>query len=235
MRTSRFHVLAAAGAIALGLVACGPDNEEVPPPQPTDTPTLPSPANPETVPSGGTTSGPGGAPAVVPEGTQAPAESGAAAGAAGSEPTSGPVAGAERAFVDAAATLGLAEAEAGKLAAEKATNDKVRAFAVQLEKDHTEANNRLTALAQNRGITLPATLEGTSRQSIDELAGLSGAEFDRRFVENFGVQMHEGAIQLFERQTREGQDAEIQAFAQQTLGALRSHLQMARDLAQELQ
>lgn len=227
MRTSRFPILAAA-AVSLGLAACGPDKEEVPPPQPTDTPTLPSPANPETVPPGGTTSGPGGAPAVV------PGEATPGTGAAGSEPTTGPVAGADRAFIEAAASLGRTEAEAGKLAAEKAANGKVKAFGVQLEKDHTDAHNRLAALAQNRGITLPAELDGSARQSIDELAQLSGAEFDRRFVENFGVRMHEGAVPLFERQAQEGQDAEIQAFAQQTLGALRSHLQMARDLETEL-
>jgi len=218
MRTSPIPVLTATLVFAVGAVSiagCGRD-EETPPPQPTETPTLPSPAVPETVPPPGETAAPGGTlPAPPP-----------------TDATAGPVAGSDRSFVAEAMTSGVAEAEAGKMAAEKASDPQVKAYGEQLQKDHSAANMKLAQLASTKGITASETLEEDARTQLDDLAKLSGAEFDRAFVERFGVTAHEKAIALFEREAKEGQDPDIRAFAEQTLATLRSHLQMAQQLGQ---
>lgn len=215
MRTSPIPVLTATFAIAIGIAGCGRD-EETPPPQPTETPTVPSPAVPETVPPPGATTAPGGTiPAPPP-----------------TDATAGPVAGADRAFVAEAMTSGLAEAEAGKMAAEKASDPKVKEFGEHLQKDHSAANMKLAQLASTKGITVSETLEGDARAQLDDLAKLSGAEFDRAFMERFGVAAHEKAIALFEREAKEGQDPDIRAFAEQSLATLRTHLQTSQQVAQ---
>ncbi|WP_332675184.1 DUF4142 domain-containing protein [Aromatoleum sp.] len=215
MRTSPIPVLTATLAIAIGIAGCGRD-EETPPPQPTETPTLPSPAVPESVPPPGGTAAPGG---TIP--TPPPMDA-----------TAGPVAGSDRSFVAEAMTSGVVEAEAGKMAAEKAGDPQVKAYGDQLQKDHSATNMKLAQLASTKGITAAETIEGDARTQLDDLAKLSGAEFDHAFIERFGVSAHEKTIALFEREAKEGQDPDIRAFAEQTLVTLRSHLQAAQQLGQ---
>src|SRR4029434_5010827 len=50
---------------------------------------------------------------------------------------------AEENFVKDAAAGGMMEVELGKMAAEKATNDKVKAFGRQMQQDHGKANRGL--------------------------------------------------------------------------------------------
>jgi putative membrane protein len=45
---------------------------------------------------------------------------------------------------------------------------------------------------------------------------------------------HEKAVQLFSPAAKEGHDADIKAFASQTLPTLQEHLQMARQLTQKV-
>jgi putative membrane protein len=228
MRTNPIPVLTATLVLSLGLAGCGRKDPDVPPPKPAETRTLPAPAVPESAPPASSTSAPGG---TLPAPTTPPGA--APSGSAATEAPAGPVAGADRSFVAEAAASGLAEAEAGKLGAEKAADAKVKAFAEHMQTDHADANAKLARIASSKGITLPSAAEGPARAQLDELAKLSGPEFDRAFLQHFGASKHQEAVQVFERQAKEGQDPDLRAFAEQSLDALRKHLQMAQQLDQE--
>jgi len=58
-------------------------------------------------------------------------------------------------FYKHAAEGGIAEVEAGNLAQQKATNPKIKDFGAMMVKDHTAANNKLKALADSKGVSLP--------------------------------------------------------------------------------
>jgi putative membrane protein len=60
----------------------------------------------------------------------------------------------DTAFVQKAAESGKMEVEHGKIAASKASNAQVKAYANKLVKDHTAANNQLMALAKRKQITI---------------------------------------------------------------------------------
>lgn len=141
-----------------------------------------------------------------------------------------PVAGSDRTFVAQAAASGLGEVEAGRYMAGKTSDARIKAFAQQLERDHTSANDELKRIAGGKGITLPSTPEGDAKAQIDRLKSLPQSGLDREFVQMFGVDAHNQAIQLFEREAREGQDPELKAFAERTLPKLREHLGMAQQL-----
>ncbi|MBM3547059.1 MAG: DUF4142 domain-containing protein, partial [Alphaproteobacteria bacterium] len=49
------------------------------------------------------------------------------------------------------------------------------------------------------------------------------------------VEAHKKTVQLMEEQIRSGQDAELKAFATETLPTVRHHLQMAETLAKNAQ
>jgi len=61
------------------------------------------------------------------------------------------------------------------------------------------------------------------------MSALSGAEFDRKYMEAM-VKDHEKDVAAFERESTSGSDADLKAWAAKTLPTLREHLQMARDI-----
>jgi putative membrane protein len=60
-------------------------------------------------------------------------------------------------FVQKAAAAGRMEVEHGKMAASKASNAQVKAYANTLVKDHTAANQQLMAIAKRKNITIDQT------------------------------------------------------------------------------
>ncbi|MEW6125653.1 MAG: DUF4142 domain-containing protein [Acidobacteriota bacterium] len=133
-------------------------------------------------------------------------------------------------FAMKAAKDGMAEVELGQLATTKASNDDVKTFAQRMVDDHSKANDELKNLAATKGITLPTALDATGKKMVDDLSKLSGADFDRKYMEMM-VKDHDKAVALFEKQATSGKDVELKAWADKTLPTLREHQKMARDTA----
>jgi putative membrane protein len=63
----------------------------------------------------------------------------------------------------------------------------------------------------------------------DKLSKLSGADFDRQYMEMM-VKDHVKDVKEFEEASTKAKDADVKAWAAKTLPTLREHLQMARDV-----
>lgn len=136
----------------------------------------------------------------------------------------------DREFLEQAAQNGHAEVSASRLALEKSRNEQVRAFAQRMVDDHTRANEELKALAARKQYQ-PPTEPSVLQKGKEMLIGaLSDEHFDRRYVNQIGVEAHEDTVELFEKASRDAQDADVKAFATQLLPSLRDHLQAARSL-----
>ena len=141
-----------------------------------------------------------------------------------------PLPTADTEFVSRAAEDGLFDAEAARLAAEKASDPALRDFAQMLVEDRTVANDRLRQLATAHNLALEASLPDERKAEIDRLARLSGAEFDRVFVEQIGVRDLHRAILDFDRASHEARSDEVRSFARSTLPTLHKHLAAAGTL-----
>lgn len=137
----------------------------------------------------------------------------------------------DRHFVEKAAMGGEKEVRLARLAAERSSDPRVRSFAETLIKDHEQANTELTSLASSKGITLAN--EDKEDRLYKRLSDKTGAEFDRDYIKDM-VKDHEEDVEMFEKQARKGEDAQLAAFASKTLPALQKHLQMAKDLEVQL-
>jgi len=62
------------------------------------------------------------------------------------------------------------------------------------------------------------------------LAAASGASFDRKFADQFGVKAHEETVQLFRNATEKALDADVKAFAQKSLAGFEKHLAIAKTM-----
>ncbi len=133
-------------------------------------------------------------------------------------------------FVEDASAKGVAEVEAGKLALEKGTAADVKTFADMMVKDHKLANTKLKAIADSKKLDVSddAQLLDKAKSMILELR--SAKSFDQAYANN-QVKAHEATIKLFEDEAANGKDAELKAFATQTLPKLKEHLLHAKELA----
>jgi putative membrane protein len=129
-------------------------------------------------------------------------------------------------FVTKAAQGGMAEVKLGQLAQERGSTDAVKNFGRQMVEDHTKANDQLKTLAQNKGITLPDSLDAKDQAEYDRLSKLSGSEFDQAYMK-FMRKDHKKDVAMFRKESESGQDPEIKSFASSTLPTLETHLRLA--------
>ena len=66
-------------------------------------------------------------------------------------------------------------------------------------------------IAGGKGMTLPAAPTPNQRAEVDQLRALTGAELDRTVLDKLD-RWHRYSIKLFEREAKEGADAELKAF-----------------------
>ncbi len=132
-------------------------------------------------------------------------------------------------FAIQAADAGLAEIELGKLAMERATDQRIKDFAQRMVSDHEKANDELLAIAAMHNITLPPV---SGEDQIDKQRNLhekSGEEFEREYMELM-VDDHDDVVSLFEDASNDVRNADLQAFAAKTLPTLKKHAAEARSL-----
>lgn len=139
---------------------------------------------------------------------------------------------ADRKFIEKAAESGMFEVQVGQLAMSKASDPQVKNFATMLVDQHSKANNELTQLANAKGVELPAAPKHSMRKAIDKLGKRNGSDFDEHFVREVGIKDHEKDIKDFEKAGKHVKDAELKAFIDRTLPALREHLAAAEKLPQ---
>jgi putative membrane protein len=136
-------------------------------------------------------------------------------------------------FFNEAASGGMLEVELGRLAAEKAASTQVKAFGQRMVTDHGKANQQLMQVAQSMRKTMPTQMLPEHRAHRDQMARLSGAEFDRMYMTHM-LKEHRKDIASFEKQAQSGQDPALRSFAQQTLPVLREHRNMAETVASQV-
>jgi putative membrane protein len=91
--------------------------------------------------------------------------------------------------------------------------------------DHTKANDQLKSIASSEGITLPTSETSTDQKKTDALQKLSGAQFDRQYIEGQRT-AHKQAVSLFSSESKNGKNDQLKTFANQTLPTLQDHLKM---------
>lgn len=86
-------------------------------------------------------------------------------------------------------TAGLIDIDAAKQALSKSQNRDVRAFADQMVADHTAVNDKALALVKKLGVTpepnpTSTALSDAAKKKLADFGKLSGAAFDREYVDN---------------------------------------------------
>jgi len=136
-------------------------------------------------------------------------------------------------FVEKAAMGDQFEIESSKLALQKATDPQIKQFAQQMIDEHSKSSDNLKATLQSAGANMspPAglTLDGKHQALMDKLQKASGKEFERLYVQ---IQRdgHKEAVDLFSKYSKDGKEASLKGFAQETLPVIERHYQHVQSL-----
>ena len=137
----------------------------------------------------------------------------------------GTVSTADSDFILAVAQGGMTEVKLGELASQRATRDDVKAFGQMMVKDHTTINGDLKALAAQKGVTLPDSLDAKHQRMVDKMAALTGTEFDDAYVAGM-AKGHKKDAKAFKAESAATQDADIKAFVDKTILVVDRHLKL---------
>jgi putative membrane protein len=130
---------------------------------------------------------------------------------------------ADQGFILAAAQGGMTEVKLGELAAQKGTRDDVKEFGKMMVKDHTTINDDLKALAAQKGVTLPDSLDAKHQGMVDKMAALTSSEFDDAYIAAM-IKAHQQDAKAFKAESAATQDADIKSFVDKSIPVVEAHL-----------
>jgi putative membrane protein len=126
-------------------------------------------------------------------------------------------------FIKKAAAAGQLEISTSQLADQHAGSADVKTFAQMMVTDHTKVADDLKALAASKNVTLPADVPRSTKSEVDSLSKKNGTDFDKKYTADVAVSAHKDAVKLFEKEAKDGKDADVKAFAAKNLPTLQEH------------
>ena len=135
-------------------------------------------------------------------------------------------------------TAGQLDIDAARQALDKSTDPQVRAFAETMLRDHGAVNEQALALVTRLKVTpeanpTSASLSDAAAATRQRLAGLSGAAFDKAYVDN-EVAYHRTVNEaLRETLISDADNAELKALLQTGLELFQQHQAHAEHLAHD--
>ena len=136
-------------------------------------------------------------------------------------------------FMTETAHMSHAEIAASQLALKKSSNPQVQQFAQQMITDHTQGNQQLMSIAQQKGVDIPKRPDELHTKGAAAMANMSGEDFDREYMSCM-TSDHAKLLSSAEDKAATAKDPDVRAFASSQVPIIRHHYQMALQLNRAL-
>lgn len=128
----------------------------------------------------------------------------------------------DRLWASQAYQLNLYQIQAGQLARQRSTDDRVRNLARLMVRDYTELGGQLENHALQHHLALPSEMDAIHATYLRQLADVpDGPDFDRSYL-NLELKTHYELIDLYEDEANKGEFPGARAIAQNELPDLYS-------------
>jgi len=125
---------------------------------------------------------------------------------------------------------GIMQLELSRMAVQKATSPEVKRIAQAEVEEQTLLANKLKEIAQAKGVSMPNSSDGKATSIMQRMGRLSGAEFDRMYLQESGVRGHEMLDKVMSRVESEASDDGLKSLAAAAHPLVRTHLQVAQQM-----
>src|SRR5437879_6169384 len=133
----------------------------------------------------------------------------------------------EKQLLQKIADANKAEIEMGQLAQSNAASPKVKDFGQKLVDDHTQNNQQLQQIAQQKGVQLQDQEKPDGQSMKSKLENTKGAQFDKAFLQHERDD-HAKLLKELQQQQDQVQDPDVKSFISQTITAVQQHLDAAQ-------
>lgn len=137
-------------------------------------------------------------------------------------------------FQAVATSINIMEVQTGVQAKTKARNAEVKKFAEQMVTAHSKSGEELKRIAGMRNQNLPNTALYGHQKMINKTTNEKDLdEFDKEYMD-MQVTVHNQAVELYEKASKNNDDPDLKAFAGTNLPTLKMHLENAKKLKSTL-
>jgi putative membrane protein len=137
----------------------------------------------------------------------------------------------DRAYVHCAYQTSLLELELAQYAQNNAASPEVRDYSAKLVAAHTDANQSLVMLAEQKGIVLPLALESKMQQKYNLITMEKGKYFDSAYLATTKKD-HQRMVCASKKEAKHGSDPAVTAWASASVPTLEHHIEEATLAAQ---
>ncbi|RIV19759.1 DUF4142 domain-containing protein [Fibrisoma montanum] len=148
--------------------------------------------------------------------------------------TNAPLSQADQDLMKQVAMGGMMQLQVSQLAVDKASSEDVRKLAQAEVEEQTGLSAKLKEIASAKGVTLPTTPDAETQAMLTKMQGLSGAEFDRQYVQQSGVNGHEKLDRVMSKVESDAKDQSLKNLAKAAHPLVKTHLQVSRDELNQL-
>lgn len=120
-----------------------------------------------------------------------------------------------------------------KLALQKATNPKVKAYAQKMITDHEQLDQEMQPVASKLGVTPVTSLDAEHQQLYDQLNQMSGTDFDKTYMQDMDTDHHKALSELKAAEPTI-QDKQLKPIAKKAVKVVAMHTEMADKMVKSM-
>lgn len=140
---------------------------------------------------------------------------------------------ADKSFLATASQSDMNEIAVSKVAVQKASDPKVKAFAQKMVNDHQTLETKMKPFADKWGVTPPSGPDSEHQAVIDKLNGLSGKDFDKEYMTGMAKD-HHTALDAFKAEKASTTDAKFKTAVSGGEKVVAQHTSMADSMVKKM-
>ena len=126
-----------------------------------------------------------------------------------------------------AAGSDMLEIESSRMAVTMAVSPAVKEFANMMIQEHTMMSQETKALAAKKNYTLPTAMPNDYMDDLEDMKKWEKDDWDNKYIEA-QIDQHQKVLNELENRASRTQDADIRAWAQKAMTHVRTHLDKAK-------
>ncbi|GAB3493643.1 hypothetical protein GCM10027341_09170 [Spirosoma knui] len=150
------------------------------------------------------------------------------------KPSSAKLSSADQDLMMQVAKGGMMQLEVSKIAVQNASSDEVKQLAQAEVEEQTGLSAKLQEIASAKGITLPSSPDAETQAMVTKMQGMSGADFDKMYVQESGVRGHEKLDAVMSQVKSNASDKNLKDVAQAAHPLVKTHLKVSKEVMNKM-
>ncbi|GAB3558538.1 DUF4142 domain-containing protein [Spirosoma fluminis] len=150
------------------------------------------------------------------------------------KPSSAKLSSADQDLMMQVAKGGMMQLEVSKIAVQNASSDEVKQLAQAEVEEQTGLSAKLQEIASAKGITLPGSPDAETQAMVTKMQGMSGADFDKMYVQESGVRGHEKLDAVMSQVKSNASDKNLKDIEQAAHPLVKAHLKVSKEVMNKM-